>query len=93
MLRSPIARARTAAIVVLSLALAPACSRTEPAPRPEASTPAATTPAPPITPPVVPAGDFTPVVQLVDAAIAAPRMPGAVVQIGHGGKVVFRQAF
>jgi CubicO group peptidase (beta-lactamase class C family) len=42
---------------------------------------------------VVPAGDFTPVVQLVDAAIAAPRMPGAVVQIGHGGKVVFRQAF
>ena len=91
--RSPIARARTAAIVVLSLALAPACSRTEPAPRPEASAPAATTPAPPITPPVVPAGDFTPVVQLVDAAIAAPRMPGAVVQIGHGGKVVFRQAF
>jgi CubicO group peptidase (beta-lactamase class C family) len=91
--RSPIARARTAAIVVLSLALAPACSRIEPAPRPETSTPAATTPAPPITPPVVPEGDFTPVVQLVDAAIAAPRMPGAVVQIGHGGKVVFRQAF
>jgi CubicO group peptidase (beta-lactamase class C family) len=91
--RSPIARARTAAIVVLSLALAPACGRTEQAPRPENSTPAATTPAPPIPPPVVPAGDFTPVVQLVDAAIAAPRMPGAVVQIGHGGKVVFRQAF
>ncbi len=91
--RSPIARARTAAIVVLSLALAPACSFTEQAPRPETSTPAATTPAPPITPPVGPAGDFTPVVQLVAAAIAAPRMPGAVVQIGHGGKVVFRQAF
>jgi CubicO group peptidase (beta-lactamase class C family) len=91
--RSPIARARTAAIVVLSLALAPACGRTERAPRPETSTPAVTTTAPPITAPVVPAGDFTPVVQLVDAAIAAPRMPGAVVQIGHGGNVVFRQAF
>jgi CubicO group peptidase (beta-lactamase class C family) len=93
MSRSSIARARTAAIVVLSLSLAPACGRTEPAPRPETSTPAANTPAPPIPPPVVSAGDFTPVVQLVDAAIAAPRMPGAVVQIGHGGKVVFRQAF
>ena len=93
MSRSPIARARTAAIVVLSLALAPACGRTERAPRPETSTPAVTTTAPPITAPVVPAGDFTPVVQLVDAAIAAPRMPGAVVQIGHGGNVVFRQAF
>ena len=41
----------------------------------------------------MPAGDFTPVAQLVDDAIAAPRMPGAVVQIGHGGNIVFRQAF
>ena len=93
MSRSPSARARIAAIVVLVLALAPACSRTEQAPRPETSTPAATTAAPPITAPVVPAGDFTPVAQLVDDAIAAPRMPGAVVQIGHAGKIVFRQAF
>ena len=29
----------------------------------------------------------------MDDAIAAQRMPGAVVQIGHAGKVVFRQAF
>lgn len=42
---------------------------------------------------VVPEGDFTPVSQLVNDAIAAPRMPGAVIQIGHGGKIVFRQAF
>jgi CubicO group peptidase (beta-lactamase class C family) len=42
---------------------------------------------------VVPQGDFTPVTRLVDDAIAAPRMPGAVVQIGHAGKIVFRQAF
>ena len=50
-----------------------------------------TTPAPPI--PVVPAGDFTSVARLVMDAIAAPRMPGAVVQIGHSGNVVFREAF
>jgi CubicO group peptidase (beta-lactamase class C family) len=42
---------------------------------------------------VVPRGNFTPVALLVDAAVAAPRMPGAVVQIGHAGKIVFRQAF
>jgi CubicO group peptidase (beta-lactamase class C family) len=29
----------------------------------------------------------------MDDAIAAHRLPGAVVQIGHGGKIVFRQAF
>nr|WP_256735917.1 serine hydrolase domain-containing protein [Mycolicibacterium hippocampi] len=30
---------------------------------------------------------------MVNDAIAAQRMPGAVVQIGHAGKVVFREAF
>ena len=42
---------------------------------------------------MVPEGDFTPVAGLVNDAIATPRMPGAVLQIGHGGKIVFRQAF
>lgn len=42
---------------------------------------------------VVPTGDFTPVSKLVDDAIAAHRLPGAVVQVGHGGNVVFRQAY
>ena len=42
---------------------------------------------------MAPAGDFEPVSRLVSDAIAAHRMPGAVVQIGHAGKVVFRQAF
>ncbi|WP_347133549.1 serine hydrolase domain-containing protein [Mycobacterium sp. DL] len=37
--------------------------------------------------------DFSPVSRLVNDAIAAQRMPGAVVQIGHAGKVVFREAF
>ena len=50
-----------------------------------------TTPAPPV--PVVPTGDFTGVARLVTEAIAAPRLPGAVVQVGHGGNVVFRRAF
>ena len=42
---------------------------------------------------VVPEGDFSSVPPLVDEAVAANRMPGAVIQIGHGGNIVFRQAF
>jgi CubicO group peptidase (beta-lactamase class C family) len=45
------------------------------------------------TPSVAPAPEFAPVARLVDEAIAARRLPGAVVQIGHAGKIVFRQAF
>ena len=41
----------------------------------------------------MPEGDFSGVAQLVNDAIAVPRLPGAVVQIGHGGNIVFRQAF
>ena len=78
---------------MLSLVVAGSCGRVEQASPRESRTPAAAPTPPPVTAAVVPEGDFTPVVQLVDAAIAAPRMPGAVVQIGHGGKVVFRQAF
>lgn len=87
---------RTCAAGALSLCLAalPSCGR--PAqPPPAVSKPAtssARTPAP-TTENVVVEGDFTPVAQLVNDAIAEPRMPGAVIQIGHGGKIVFRQAF
>lgn len=81
-------------MVSLSVATVPACGG-RPAPTPPVSGQAArttpTTPAPAL--PVVPAGDFTQVARLVTEAIAAPRMPGAVVQVGHGGNVVFRQAF
>lgn len=48
---------------------------------------------PPTTAEVVPEGDFTPVARLVNDAIAAHRLPGAVVQVGHAGHIVFRQAF
>ncbi len=57
-----------------------------PAPAPAAA------PAPP--PPVAaPAPDFATVSKLIDDAIAAQKLPGAVVVIGHGGKVVFHQAY
>lgn len=82
---------------MLGFATIPACSQvTHPLPASPAATPRArvTTPRPPSPPePVVPEGDFTPVAQLVDAALADHRMPGAVIQVGHGGRIVFRQAF
>lgn len=37
--------------------------------------------------------DFTTVSNLVNAAVAARRLPGAVVVIGHAGRVVFHQAY
>ncbi|PRC43788.1 serine hydrolase [Mycobacterium sp. ITM-2017-0098] len=54
--------------------------------------PATTLPAP-VVADVIPAGDFSRVSRLVDEAVAARRLPGAVVQVGHAGKIVFRQAF
>lgn len=89
--------ARVLGIVLIVLIAASACGHA-PQPAPGGSTSAAhpppTTTTRTIAPPkVVPAGDFTPVVQLVSDAIAAHRMPGAVVQVGHAGNIVFRQAF
>ncbi|MBV9320827.1 MAG: serine hydrolase, partial [Mycobacterium sp.] len=37
--------------------------------------------------------DFATVSKLMNDAIAAQRLPGAVVVIGHGGKIVFHQAY
>ncbi len=47
----------------------------------EAQTPTSTTP------------DFTLVSQLINDAIAQHKLPGAVVQIGHGGQIAFGQAY
>ncbi|ULN54756.1 beta-lactamase family protein [Mycolicibacillus parakoreensis] len=44
-------------------------------------------------PPVAPDPAFAPIAPLIDAAIAAHRLPGAVVQVGHAGAIVYRQAF
>lgn len=90
-------RAGAAAATVLAVAGLVACGR--PSPPSSAPSVAAAPPSVPVaipsTPPeaVVPAGDFAPVASLVNADIAAGRLPGAVVQIGHGGKIVFREAF
>jgi CubicO group peptidase (beta-lactamase class C family) len=40
-----------------------------------------------------PTPDFATVSKLVNDAIAAHRLPGAVVVIGHGGKIVFHEAY
>ncbi len=95
---SRLARVCVAVAAVLSIAVAGACGH---AAQPSSDVPNAAAPPPivpvriPSTPPeaVVPAGDFTPVANLVTADIAARRLPGAVVQVGHGGKIVFREAF
>jgi CubicO group peptidase (beta-lactamase class C family) len=44
-------------------------------------------------PDAVPAADFAMVSRLMNDAIAAGTAPGGVVMIGHGGKVVFHQAY
>jgi CubicO group peptidase (beta-lactamase class C family) len=50
-------------------------------------------PTPALPPDPAPAPDFATVSKLINDAIAAQKLPGAVVLIGHGGKVVFRQAY
>nr|WP_231987519.1 serine hydrolase domain-containing protein [Mycobacterium sp. E2238] len=78
------------------LAITTACSRGDagrpvlgaspPAPRPDVATV--------VKPPdPAPAVDFARVSKLINGAIAANRLPGAVVVVGHGGKVVFHQAY
>ncbi|MCV7250453.1 beta-lactamase family protein [Mycobacterium koreense] len=75
------------------------CSCGQPSPPPSTTGPATTphaapsTAAPPPLPPVAPDPAFAPIAPLIDAAIAAHRLPGAVVQVGHGGTIVYRQAF
>jgi CubicO group peptidase (beta-lactamase class C family) len=63
------------------------------APAAQPSSPPSARPLPPPLPPVDTGPEFAPISELVNTAIAAHRLPGAVVQIGHGGRVVFRQAY
>ncbi len=83
-----LARAYAAGLLLLTIVAVPSCEQAA-HPPPGTSTPTPVTTAPAVTP----EGDFTAVSQLMDDAIAAHRLPGAVVQIGHAGKIVFRQAF
>ncbi len=90
--RSGFTRNLGAAAIVLS-AVATACG--QPAGPPSTTGIPAAPPARPVIPTaiVVPEGDFTPVSELVLADIAARRLPGAVIQVGHDGRIVFREAF
>ncbi len=56
-----------------------------------APTPAPVTPSKPSGAPTAPG--FARVSKLIDDAIAADKLPGAVVVIGHGGDIVFHQAY
>jgi CubicO group peptidase (beta-lactamase class C family) len=47
----------------------------------------------PVPPDAPDAADFTTVVTVMNEAIAAHRLPGAVLSIGHRGRVVFHRAF
>lgn len=94
------ARACAAAAIVLSVVVSSACGR--PADPPPAANspvvpevlPAPTpNPGPPPAAVVEPQGEFAAVSQLVDDDIAEQQLPGAVVQVGHDGKVVLRQAY
>ncbi|OMC55043.1 serine hydrolase [Mycobacterium sp. IS-836] len=62
---------------------------------PQATAPIQATEPPQATPPPAAgaAGDFAAVAKLMNNAVAANRLPGAVVVIGHAGNVVFHQAF
>ncbi|MGU3501708.1 serine hydrolase domain-containing protein [Mycobacterium sp. C31M] len=89
---TPITRLGALGIVLMVTACGPAAPAGEPTNTVASSTSATTTrvitPPAPITP-----AEFAPVGRLVNDAVAAHRLPGAVVQIGHNGRVVFREAF
>jgi CubicO group peptidase (beta-lactamase class C family) len=82
--------------VLLALATACSCGKTAPTAviesaqttRARVAVPTSTLP-----PDAGPTSDFATVATLMNDAIAAHRLPGAVIVIGHGGKVVFHQAY
>ncbi|AEV71461.1 penicillin-binding protein, beta-lactamase class C [Mycolicibacterium rhodesiae NBB3] len=85
------------AVGVSALLVVTACSRSDEI-QPPVSTAAPSTPppvaAPPPPPPIgAPTPDMPAVSALIDDAIAAHKLPGAVVVVGHGGNVVFHRAY
>lgn len=99
--RSRLVRLCAAGIVVCTLTATAACGHSAPPPpatvtsttTPTTATAPTTTVAAPAVADVTPTGDFSPVSGLIDEAVATRRLPGAVVQVGHAGKIVFRKAF
>ena len=86
------------AVGTVLLSLATACSRGD-APHTDLGDSAQATqephaiPTPTQAPDPAPIPDFPAVSKLMNDAIAAHRLPGAVVVIGHAGKIVFHQAY
>ena len=89
---------KTIAVGAVALALVPGCAHGSAAHKAASETgqvtqaPAGIHAAPP-TLPEINAPAFAPVSKLIDDAIAADKLPGAVVAIGHGGAVAFHQAY
>lgn len=88
-------KAISVAAVLLALAATAACGEARQREAAETTQPSPTGPAtmPSISPRATPNDDFAAVSNLISDAIAAHTLPGAVVVIGHGGRVVFDQAF
>ncbi|WP_197503417.1 serine hydrolase [Mycobacterium sp. E740] len=82
--------------VLLTAATASACgARPDQPPAPASRPPvvASPSPHPPPPPAAVPTVDLPAVSKLMNDAIAAHRLPGAVVAVGNGGNLVFHQAY
>ncbi|WP_326547510.1 serine hydrolase domain-containing protein [Mycolicibacterium sp. ND9-15] len=77
------------AAVLLTLAAAPACGRADH----PAANPGPPAPPPAAAPARTPTPDLPAVSRLMNDAVAANRMPGAVVAVGHGGEIVFQRAY
>ena len=83
-------------VVLLTLAAASSCgyaAHTALRDSAQATPAAVAVPAPTPAPDAAPAPDVATVSTLMNRAIAASTVPGGVVVIGHGGKVVFHQAY
>lgn len=85
---------KAVAVGSVFLAFVPACSRGDAAHTASSDTAqAAPAPAAAPAPDVAIAPGFAEVSKLINDAIAANRLPGAVAVIGHGGKIAFHQAY
>lgn len=83
------------AAILVTIAATLSCGHPALPPPTTASSPGPSTTVPPAlgTTAVSPMIDIAPISQLVGDAIAQHRLPGAVVQVGHAGRVAFRTAF
>ena len=89
---------KTFAVGIVVLSLAAACSRgqathTNVSDGPQPTQAPVAAPAPTQAPAAAPTADFASVSNLINDAIEANELPGAVVVVGHAGEVVFHQAY